>query len=188
MSDKILIVDPLDGPRAALERYLERDAALGGRCEVRARPAEAYSGAMLVLGGAGAGGDLARPCRLGAVLDRALSLGRRAVHQQSLSPVVIGPYVLDPAVGALSKDGTKFIRLTEKERDILLILAAAGGQAIARDDLLARVWAYADGVETHTLETHIYRLRQKIERDPASPRWLLTTGDGYSLQQDEETG
>jgi DNA-binding response OmpR family regulator len=72
-------------------------------------------------------------------------------------------------------------RLTEKERDVLSVLLAARGAAVARDDLLDRVWGFVPGVETHTLETHIYRLRQKLETDPADPVILTTDGDGYRL-------
>ncbi|PZO85403.1 MAG: hypothetical protein DI626_07515 [Micavibrio aeruginosavorus] len=73
------------------------------------------------------------------------------------------------------------VRLTDKESGILLCLAQAKGAAVGRQELLDRVWAYAEGVETHTLETHIYRLRQKIEPDPANPVILLTAEQGYSV-------
>lgn len=73
------------------------------------------------------------------------------------------------------------VRLTEKEVGVLLLLRESFPLAVSRQTLLDKVWAYADGVETHTLETHIYRLRQKIEIDPSSPTILLTTEDGYCL-------
>ena len=73
------------------------------------------------------------------------------------------------------------VRLTEKETALLMCLYAAGGGNVSRQMLLDKVWSYVEGVETHTLETHIYRLRQKMEKDPSSPKILLTQGDGYSL-------
>ena len=94
--------------------------------------------------------------------------------------IPLGPYLFFPAEGYLDRDGQK-TRLTEKERDILLVLLDAGGQLVLRRALLDSVWGYASGVETHTLETHIYRLRQKIETDPARPQILLTAEDGYAL-------
>jgi DNA-binding response OmpR family regulator len=73
------------------------------------------------------------------------------------------------------------VRLTEKETAILKYLFRAGGKVVARDVLLNEVWGYNAGVTTHTLETHVYRLRQKIERDPGNAEILLTEPGGYRL-------
>ena len=73
------------------------------------------------------------------------------------------------------------IRLTEKETNILKYLYRAGEKPVSREELLAEVWGYNAGVTTHTLETHVYRLRQKIESDPANARLLLTEAGGYKL-------
>ena len=73
------------------------------------------------------------------------------------------------------------IRLTEKETAILKYLYRAGERPISREILLGEVWGYNAGVTTHTLETHVYRLRQKIERDPANARILVTEAGGYKL-------
>ena len=75
----------------------------------------------------------------------------------------------------------KKIRLTEKETNILKYLYRAGAKAVSREELLAEVWGYNAGVTTHTLETHVYRLRQKIEPDPGNARLLLTEAGGYRL-------
>jgi len=75
----------------------------------------------------------------------------------------------------------KKIRLTEKETNILKFLHRAPEGVVARDVLLHEVWGYNAGVTTHTLETHIYRLRQKIEPDPGNARLLVTESGGYRL-------
>ena len=71
--------------------------------------------------------------------------------------------------------------LTEKETAIMKYLYRAELKVIGRDELLEQVWGYNSGVTTHTLETHIYRLRQKIESDPSNARLLVTEGGGYKL-------
>jgi DNA-binding response OmpR family regulator len=73
------------------------------------------------------------------------------------------------------------VRLTEKETAILKYLYRAGEKTIGRAILLNEVWGYNSGVTTHTLETHVYRLRQKIERDPAKAEILITEPGGYRL-------
>ena len=93
----------------------------------------------------------------------------------------IGPYTFQPGAKQLvAADGGK-LRLTEKETAILRYLYRAGQQTVARDILLKEVWGYNAAVTTHTLETHIYRLRQKIEIDPARAAMLLTDAGGYKL-------
>jgi DNA-binding response OmpR family regulator len=93
----------------------------------------------------------------------------------------LGAYEFRPAGKALLDDRGRKIRLTEKETNILKYLYRAGEKAVSREELLAEVWGYNAGVTTHTLETHVYRLRQKIEPDPANARLLLTEQGGYRL-------
>lgn len=103
-------------------------------------------------------------------------------HEQSESAVFsIGPYEFRPASKILVDPKQRKIRLTEKETNILKYLYRASSKAVAREELLREVWGYNATVTTHTLETHIYRLRQKIEQDPNNLRLLLTEGGGYRL-------
>ena len=123
-------------------------------------------------------GAFTRPVRIGAVIERLAALGRQ---DMGLLDIAVGDYVLDSAYGRLVRDGAQDIDLTDKECELLVCLHKAGGDAVSRGDLLRDVWGYVDDLETHTLETHIYRLRQKIENDPAKPVILLTCADGYAL-------
>ena len=91
----------------------------------------------------------------------------------------IGPYTFRPSAKVLVEGG-KRIRLTEKETNILKYLQRAGS-TVSRDVLLHEVWGYNPAVSTHTLETHIYRLRQKIEKDPSRAQLLITESGGYRL-------
>lgn len=121
------------------------------------------------------------PVRLGRVLHQVRRIASGAAR--TLKPVALGRYIFDPVTSTLqgSDDQATEIILTEKEAEILCCLARAGGGFVSRRELLTDVWGYVEGVETHTIETHIYRLRQKIETDPASPLLLLTDEQGYRL-------
>ena len=92
----------------------------------------------------------------------------------------IGSYVFKPNSKVLESKN-KSIRLTEKENDILKFLYQNLETIVSREILLHEVWGYNSKVTTHTLETHIYRLRQKIEIDPANACFLITETGGYRL-------
>jgi len=94
----------------------------------------------------------------------------------------IGSYIFKPNSKILEADGNKSIRLTEKENDILKFLYQNLKTIVSRETLLHEVWGYNSKVTTHTLETHIYRLRQKIEIDPANACFLITETGGYRLK------
>lgn len=131
---------------------------------------------------AGATDALAKPIKLALLLTRIR--GHLRQHDQSDDAAIqLGPYSFRPAAKLLfdTERQNKRIRLTEKESAILRYLHRAAGKVVARETLLAEVWGYNAAVTTHTLETHIYRLRQKIERDPADARLLLTDAGGYRL-------
>jgi len=121
---------------------------------------------------------LIRPFRFSALLGRLHALNNHHASGDD-SAVRIGPYTFHPSAKLLQADGRK-VRLTEKETNILKFLHASAG-TVPRDILLHEVWGYSPQVATHTLETHIYRLRKKIEQDPAKAQILLTEGGGYRL-------
>ncbi len=129
---------------------------------------------------AGANDYVAKPFKFGVLLARVRAHLRS--HEQSEDAVFkVGPYEFRPAVKMLVTPEDKKIRLTEKETSILKFLYRAGGKPVTRDVLLDEVWGYNSGVTTHTLETHVYRLRQKIEPDPSNAAILLTESGGYRL-------
>jgi DNA-binding response OmpR family regulator len=129
----------------------------------------------------GANDYIAKPFRLGELLARLRAHLRQHEHSED-ALIAIGPYIFKPNVKMLlDEKNKKKIRLTEKETAILKYLYRAGEQAVGRETLLGEVWGYNAGVTTHTLETHVYRLRQKIERDPARAEILVTEPGGYRL-------
>ncbi|MBM3566360.1 MAG: response regulator transcription factor, partial [Alphaproteobacteria bacterium] len=129
----------------------------------------------------GASDYVTKPFRLGVLQARI----RAHIRQHELSDdaiFAVGPYTFQPSARMLvHKDGNKKIRLTDKEAAILKYLYRAGERAVPRETLLGEVWGYNAGVTTHTLETHVYRLRQKIEPNPAKAELLVTEPGGYRL-------
>ncbi len=142
----------------------------------------AESDADTILGlDAGANDYVTKPFKLGVLLARLRAQLRQ--HEQSEDAVfTIGPYTFRPSAKLLVHGETKKkIRLTEKETAILKYLYRTGNKVVGRDTLLGEVWGYNASVTTHTLETHVYRLRQKIELDPSNAAILVTEPGGYRL-------
>jgi DNA-binding response OmpR family regulator len=129
----------------------------------------------------GANDYITKPFRLGVLLARLRAHLQQ--HAQSEDAVfTIGPYTFQPSAKMMVENTTeRKVRLTEKETAILKYLYRAGQRVIDRETLLHEVWGYNPGVTTHTLETHVYRLRQKIEADPSSAKILVTETGGYKL-------
>ncbi len=130
---------------------------------------------------AGANDYVTKPFRMAVLLARIQAHLRQ--HDQSDDAIfVIGPYKFQPAAKMLTSPiADKKIRLTEKETAILKYLYRVGRKTVPRETLLGEVWGYNAGVTTHTLETHVYRLRQKIEPDPQQVQLLVTEPGGYRL-------
>ncbi|MDE1571028.1 response regulator transcription factor [Aquabacter sp. P-9] len=165
---------------------------IDGRDAVRQIRANGFKAPILMLTGhdtdsdtilgleAGANDYVAKPFRFAVLLARLKAQMRS--HEASEDAVfAIGPYSFRPGAKLLVTDRGSKIRLTEKETAILRYLYRAGKTPVPRETLLQEVWGYNSGVTTHTLETHIYRLRQKIEPDPSSPTLLATQAGGYKL-------
>ena len=196
-------VEPLLTAAAAIERVKEEahidlmllDVGLpdmDGREACRVMRKNGFKSPIIMLTGAdseadtilgldaGANDYVSKPFKFGVLLARVRAHLRS--HEQSEDAVFkIGPYEFRPAVKMLVTPADKKIRLTEKETSILKFLYRAGGKPVTRDVLLDEVWGYNSCVTTHTLETHVYRLRQKIEPDPSNASLLLTESGGYRL-------
>ncbi|MCK5546631.1 MAG: response regulator transcription factor [Rhodospirillaceae bacterium] len=134
---------------------------------------------------AGATDYITKPFKLGVLLAR-LRAHIRQFEMSDEAMLHIGPFGFQPGQRTLIETGSepgneRTVRLTDKEAQILKFLYLQGGEPVSRKDLLGEVWGYNAQVTTHTLETHVYRLRQKIERDPTNAEILLTDQGGYRL-------
>ena len=128
----------------------------------------------------GANDYVSKPFKFNVLLARIDAQLRQ--HERSENAMFnLGPCTFKPASKLLITEDEQKVRLTEKETNILKLLYRAKGDVVPRDVLLHEVWDYNSSVTTHTLETHIYRLRQKIERNPSDPRLLIKEPGGYRL-------
>ncbi|HVL71281.1 MAG TPA: response regulator transcription factor [Beijerinckiaceae bacterium] len=129
---------------------------------------------------AGANDYVTKPFKFAVLLARIRAQLRQ--YEASEDAIFqIGPYTFRPGAKLLVSEKGSKLKLTEKETAILRYLYRAGQKVVSRDILLSEVWGYNAAVTTHTLETHIYRLRQKIEPNPSHARILLTEPGGYKL-------
>jgi DNA-binding response OmpR family regulator len=165
---------------------------MDGRDACKAMRRNGYAGPVIMLTGqssesdtilgleSGANDYVAKPFRFSVLLARIRAHLRQHEHSEA-AVFKIGPYTFRPSLKLLVRDDRK-VRLTEMEASILKYLYRAGKRAVDRDILLREVWGYSPGATTHTVETHIYRLRQKIERDPSRAEILVTEETGYRLR------
>jgi len=165
---------------------------MDGREACKAMRARGYNGPVIMLTGqtadddairgldAGANDYVAKPFKFAVLLARIRAHLRQHEHSDHAT-FRIGAYTFRPSTKLLIRDDSRKVRLTEKETAILKYLYRAGPEVVGREVLLHEVWGYNEGVTTHTLETHVYRLRQKIERDPSHAEILLTEPGGYRL-------
>lgn len=176
--DAVLLVTGQSGENAAMACGRLRQAMLGVPIVVLAHQA----GENDVVDGleAGASDFVVAPYRPVELLARLRAQIR--AHANSADVVLaIGPYRFHPA-GRLLEDARRgAIRLTQKESEVLKYLYRAEGRPVARQTLLREVWGYKHGADSYTVESHIYRLRRKIEADPTRPRFLLNEDGGYAL-------
>jgi len=128
----------------------------------------------------GANDYVPKPFKFSVLLAR-VRAHLRSFEQSEDATFQVGPYEFRPSMKLLVREDDRKVR-TDKETNILKYLYRASGKPVAREELLSEVWGYNAAVTTHTLETHIYRLRQKIEPDPSNARLLITEAGGYRLQ------
>lgn len=165
---------------------------LDGREAVKLIRKNGYKGPIIMLTGqdseadtilgldAGANDYVTKPFKFAVLLARIRAQLRQ--HEASEDAVfTVGHYTFKPGSKHLVTEKGSKLRLTEKETAILRFLYRAGQRVVTRDVLLQEVWGYNANVTTHTLETHIYRLRQKIEKDPSAAQLLVTEAGGYKL-------
>jgi DNA-binding response OmpR family regulator len=165
---------------------------MDGREAVRQMRRSGFRGPIIMLTGQGSDADtvlglesgandyVVKPFKFAVLLARIRAQLRQ--HEASEDAVFrIGPYTFRPGAKLLVNEKGSKLKLTEKETAILRYLYRAGQKVVSRDTLLAEVWGYNANVTTHTLETHIYRLRQKIENNPSNARILVTEPGGYKL-------
>ncbi|PHS78946.1 MAG: DNA-binding response regulator [Rhodospirillaceae bacterium] len=131
----------------------------------------------------GATDCVSRPFKLGVLMARIRAHIRQFEHSEE-AQLSIGPFYFNGSSKTLrlqNGGGGRPIHLTDKEAQILKFLYLHSDRLTNRDELLGEVWGYNAGVTTHTLETHVYRLRQKMETDPSHAKILVTEPGGYRL-------
>jgi two-component system KDP operon response regulator KdpE len=141
----------------------------------------------------GADDYVTKPFSMGELLARvrvALRHGARRVEGGEDGPVVAGELVVDLARRRVTRAGAE-VRLTPIEYRLLAMLAKHAGRVLTHQQMLREVWGPGYASQHHYVRVYMAQLRQKLERDPSRPRWLVTEpGVGYRLQEgpDEPPG
>ena len=130
---------------------------------------------------AGASDYVTKPYVFSILLARVRAqVNQRRLHENA--ELTIGPYRFSPMLGTLTRARGEHIKLTDMESRILRRIYLGGDNAVSRETLLKDVLGYKQNVSTNTIQTHIHRLRQKIEADPANCTILVTDGAGYKIR------
>ncbi len=173
--DVLLIADDIEAPGAASLLKMARAAGFNGPAILLARREAATP--------PGFDGSMRRPLRFAALM--ALIRAKIAPPAFAAAGETLGDHLFCETTQILmGPDGVRRL-LTEKETAILARLARARGGVVARDVLLREIWGYSPAVDTHTLETHIHRLRRKIENASGRPKLLLSAPSGYRLTSND---
>jgi len=149
--------------------------------------ADISDGAMIEGLDAGATDCVTKPFKLGVLMARIRAHIRQFEHSEE-AQLNIGPFFFNASTKTLSlqdNEDERPIHLTDKEAQIVKFLYLHSDRLISREELLGEVWGYNAGITTHTLETHVYRLRQKMEIDPSDAKILVTEPGGYRLIPEE---
>jgi DNA-binding response OmpR family regulator len=117
------------------------------------------------------------PIKMGVLLDK---IEGEIFYKYKDHALSFKKYTLIYNDNILDIDGQKY-DLSERERDLIAELILAGESGCSRDHLLTKIWGYRADLDTHALETQIYRLRQKIERHSDNPQYIVTFDGGYRL-------
>ncbi len=167
--DVLLIADDIEAPGAATLLKMARAAGFNGPAILLARREAATH--------EGFDGAMRRPLRFAGLM----AMIRAKIAPTAAAGATLGDHLFCETTQTLmGPDGVRRL-LTEKETAILARLARARGGVVARDVLLREIWGYSPAVDTHTLETHIHRLRRKIEDASGPPKLLLSAPSGYRL-------
>jgi two-component system, OmpR family, response regulator RegX3 len=130
----------------------------------------------------GASDYVTKPYRLRELIARIRAVLRRSGSEPASDVIMsIGEFRIDTVRRSVVRDGAE-LELSRKEFDLLALFASRLGQVVTRDECLDEIWWGRDLADTRTLDTHVKRLRQKLETDPSNPIHLLTIrGVGFRL-------
>ena len=131
---------------------------------------------------AGANDYVLKPFKINVLVAKIRS-NIRQFEQSEFAILRFGRFSFKPGDKILLNNSSKEeVRLTDKETAIIKLLYLSGGEVVTRATLLEEVWGYNTTLTTHTLETHIYRIRQKVGNTSSGQDFIATESEGYRMQ------